>query len=94
MACRHWYISSARVRPAASIGFMQQAESVLRKLGVSAVPSGKEIILCLALPKQAVYRKHLLGQPRLGVTQALTQDYLSPFLQRLLPGPQHTVLKH
>lgn len=58
------------------------------------MPSRKEIILCLALPEQAVYRKQLLGQPRPGVTQALTQDRLSPFLEGLLPDPQHTMLKH
>lgn len=71
-----WYISSAYVHPAASLWFMLWAESVLRKSGASAQPSRQEIILCLAVPEQAVYRKELLEQLRARVTQALTQDCL------------------
>lgn len=94
MVCSHCYISSACVCPAAAIGFTLPDESVLRKLGVSRVPSGKEITLCLALLKQEACREQLLGQPRPGVRQALTQDYLPPFQLGLLHGRQHTMLKH
>lgn len=54
-------------------------ESVLRKLGVSRVPSGKEITLYLALLKQEACREQLLGQPRPGVDKPLLKTICLPF---------------